>query len=287
VKIGAFASFMTPVATPDRIQQLARDVENAGLDSLWIGEHVILFDQMEFPYPGSPDGKLPIPAGFGIPDQAATIAWMGAVTSKIRFGTGISLISQRGTIYTAKEFATLDWLTGGRIDLGVGVGWCKEEVEASGFDWNTRGKRTDESLDLMIRLWTEDSVTFNGDFHQVRGGRMHPHPVQKPHIPLIIGGFSDAAFTRTARIGQGWLGFGLNPEMTTMMLARLDQALATAGRNRDDIEIVMMPGVDGLESAKRFADLGVDRLVPLIPLEAVNAPAERMSYLESLARAFH
>jgi alkanesulfonate monooxygenase SsuD/methylene tetrahydromethanopterin reductase-like flavin-dependent oxidoreductase (luciferase family) len=116
---------------------------------------------------------------------------------------------------------------------------------------------------------------------------MHPHPVQKPHIPLIIGGFSDAAFARTARIGQGWLGFGLNPELTTMMLARLDQALTTAGRSRRDVEIVMMPGVDGVDDAKRFAELGVDRLVPLIPLDAVSAPAERMQYLESLARVFH
>ena len=284
MKIGAFASFMTPVSSPQLMQNLARDLEQAGMDSLWLGEHVVLFDDMEYPYPGSPDGRLPIPAGYGIPDQVATIAWCAAVTRSLRFGTGISLISQRSAVYAAKEFATLDYLTGGRIDLGVGVGWCKEEVEASGFEWSVRGRRTDEAIDLMIKFWTEDEVDFHGEFHTVRKGRMHPHPVQKPHIPLIVGGFSEAALKRTARIGQGWLGFGLTPQITRHMLVGIDKALHAVGRKREDLEIVMMPAVDDEESVRAFVDLGVDRLVPLIGTLDVAAPLERLRHLEKLAR---
>ena len=286
MKIGAVASFVTPLATGEAMLCVARAMDEAGLDSLWLGEHVMLFDEMEFGYPGSPDGKLPIPDGFGIPDQGTAIAWMASATKTLRFGTSISLISQRNPVYTAKEFATLDWLTGGRIDLGVGVGWCKEEVEASGYTWNDRGARTDEALELMTRLWSEPVVHFDGAHFQVRGAKMHPQPGQQPHVPFIIGGYSDAALRRTARYGNGWLGFGLNPEMTAPMLARLDAKLAEAGRSRKDIEIVMMPMADDEKSCEQFAELGVDRLVPMIGTEQVADANERIRQLERLAARF-
>ncbi|MCP5178924.1 MAG: LLM class F420-dependent oxidoreductase [Pseudomonadales bacterium] len=284
MKIGTFLSVMAPMHQPDSLRDLAQVIESAGLESLWLGEHVILFDEMEFPYPGSADGRLPVPEGQGIPDQASLIAWMASATRSLRFGTGISLISQRSAVYTAKEFATLDYLTGGRVDLGVGVGWCKEEVEACGFSWQDRGRRTDEALDLMVRLWTQPVVDFQGEFHTVRGGRMQPGTVQSPHIPLIIGGFSDAALARTARIGQGWLGFGLTPDMTAGMLRRLDRALETAGRTRAEIEIVMMPARDDADSVRAYAELGVDRLLPMFDPTMVSHPAERLRYLETLVR---
>jgi len=284
VKIGAFAAFMTGANSPEALLTLARSLEDAGMESLWLGEHVMLFDEMEFPYPGSADGKLSLPAGSGIPDQATTIAFLASATRRLRFGTGISLISQRNPIYTAKEFATLDWLSGGRVDLGVGVGWCKEEVEACGYSWHDRGRRCDEALELMIKLWTEPVVEFTGKHFQVHGARMQPQPTQRPHIPLVIGGYSRAAMVRTARYGQGWLGFGLDPATTRMMLKSLDGALAEAGRTRSDIEIVMMPGVDDEDSARAFRDLGVDRLVPLITTDAVSAPVARLRHLERLAK---
>ena len=163
----------------------ARRAEGIGLESIWMGEHVVLFDETEFPYPGSRDGKIPVPEGGGMLDTVATFGYLGACTSTIRFGTGITLIPQRNPVYTAKEFATLDWLTGGRIDLGIGVGWCKEEVVACGYTFEDRGKRCDEILEMMQLLWTEPIAEYHGEFHELAPCRMDPKPLQKPHIPTL------------------------------------------------------------------------------------------------------
>ena len=199
MKIGTFASITTPEASPATILDMGRRAEAAGLDSLWMGEHVVLFDEMEFPYPGSPDGRLPIPHGSGLPDTVVTLSYLAGVTEELRLGTGVSLIPQRNPIYTANEFATLDYLTNGRVDLGVGVGWCKEVVLACGYEWETRGERCDEILELMIKLWTEPVTTHHGKHFRVDDCRMDPKPVQKPHVPLIVGGYSPAAIKRYAR----------------------------------------------------------------------------------------
>ena len=132
MKIGTFATFMSPYATPAMIADFGVRAEQAGLDSIWMGEHVLLFDEMENPYPGSRDGRIPVPEGGGMLDTVATFGFLASATSSIRLGTGICLVPQRNPVYTAKEFATLDWLSGGRVDFGIGVGWCKEEVIACG-----------------------------------------------------------------------------------------------------------------------------------------------------------
>ena len=158
MKIGLFATFMSPRADRAMIKDFAIAAEEIGVESIWMGEHVVLFDETENPYPGAADGKLPVPSGGGMLDTVATFGYLAGITEKMRFGTGIALISQRNPIYTAKEFATLDWLTGGRIDFGIGVGWCKEEVLACGYSWADRGARCDEFLDVIKRLWTEPGV---------------------------------------------------------------------------------------------------------------------------------
>jgi alkanesulfonate monooxygenase SsuD/methylene tetrahydromethanopterin reductase-like flavin-dependent oxidoreductase (luciferase family) len=128
MKTGIFLSFMSPIATPEMVASFGKRAEAEGLDSIWLGEHVVLFDEMEFPYPGSPDGRIPVPAGGGLLDTISCFNYLAALTTRIRFGTGIALVPQRNPIYSAKEFATLDWLSNGRFDLGIGVGWCKVTV---------------------------------------------------------------------------------------------------------------------------------------------------------------
>ena len=152
MRFGLFSTFMSPLADRAMIKEFAQNAEAVGIDSLWLGEHVVLFDEMEFPYPGAADGKIPVPRGGGLLDTVATFGFLASITERMRFGSGISLISQRNPLYTAKEFATLDWLTGGRIDFGVGVGWCKEEVIASGHSWEDRGARSNEFLELIKLL---------------------------------------------------------------------------------------------------------------------------------------
>ena len=135
MKIGVFATFMSPLATPRMIRDFGRRAEDIGLESIWMGEHVALFDRNTFGYPGSTDGRIPVPPGGGMLDVVATFGFLAAATNKLRLGTGVALVPQRNPIYTAKEVCTLDWLTGGRIDFGIGVGWNKEEVEACGYRW--------------------------------------------------------------------------------------------------------------------------------------------------------
>ena len=121
---------------------------------------------------------------------------------------------QRNPIYTAKEMCTLDWLTDGRIDFGIGVGWNKEEVEACGYRWEDRGARCDEFLEVMRRLWTEPVVDFSGKWVKFETCRLDPKPIQKPHVPIIVGGYADAAFRRAVRFGAGWYGFNRDPAGT-------------------------------------------------------------------------
>ncbi|MFN3232951.1 MAG: LLM class F420-dependent oxidoreductase [Alphaproteobacteria bacterium] len=268
MKIGVFSTFLSPVSTPETMVNFATKAEAAGIDSIWVGEHVVLFDEMEFPYPGSPDGKIPVPAGGGgLMDSVASFGFMAAHTKSIRFGTGICLIGQRNPIYTAKEFATLDYLTGGRMDFGVGIGWCKEEVIACGYTWEDRGARANEFLELTQKLWTEEVVHYSGEHFDVQGAKLDPKPVQKPHVPIIVGGHSKAGLERAARFGAGWYGFALTPENTADTLAVLDAVLAEAGRARGpDFEIVITPpGRVSEDDVKTYADLGVDRLAIQMP----------------------
>ena len=285
MKIGVFATFMSPHATPGMIADFARRIETVGVESLWMGEHVVLFDEMEFPYPGSRDGRLPVPEGSGMLDTVATFGLLANATETLRLGTGITLVPQRNPIYTAKEFATLDWLSGGRIDFGVGVGWCKEEVLACGYSWEDRGARCDEYLQTMINLWTERVASFDGEHVQLAPCRMDPKPVQSPHVPIIVGGHSRRSLRRAAEFGNGWYGFALNPELTAGILGQLDLALEKQGRSREDFEIVITPISATAEDVNAYAELGVDRLVVQLGSQKPERVDKRIGELEALVNA--
>lgn len=284
MKIGVFATFMSPIATPEMIAGFARRAEDAGLDSLWMGEHVVLFDEMEFPYPGSRDGRIPVPEHGGMLDTVATFGYVANATSRIRLGTGVCLIAQRNPIYTAKEFATLDWLSSGRMDFGVGVGWCKEEVLACGYQWENRGDRADEFLALTRSLWTQPVTNYQGKHFKVAGARLDPKPVQQPHIPIIVGGHSKHGLRRAAEFGSGWYGFALDPKQTGAILQQLDAALAAVGRSREGFEIVITPTHMDEETLDAYAALGVDRLVLQLGSQRPHKLEQRLPELEAWVR---
>lgn len=286
MKIGTFSTFMSPICTPEVIGDIGRRAEEIGLDSIWMGEHVVLFDKTETPYPGAADGKLPVPEGGGMLDTVATFGYLAACTKTLRFGTGITLLPQRNPVYTAKEFATLDWLTGGRIDFGIGVGWCKEEVEACGYDFSTRGRRCDEILEMMQQLWTEPLAEFHGEFYDLEPCRMDPKPLQKPHIPIIVGGHSPAGFERAAKYGAGWYGFQLDLENTASIITALDAALAEEGRSRDDFELIITPPYRvSVDMVKGYADLGVDRLIVHLGSQKQERVDARMKEMELMVES--
>ena len=286
MKIGTFSTFMSPICTPQMIGDFAQSAESIGLDSLWMGEHVILFDKTESPYPGSASGKLPVPEGGGMLDTVATFGYLAACTKTLRFGTGITLLPQRNPIYTAKEFTTLDWLTQGRIDFGIGVGWCKEEVVACGYNFHDRGKRCDEMLQMMKQLWTEPVTEFHGEYYDLAPCRMDPKPVQKPHVPIIVGGHSSAGFRRAAKYGNGWYGFQMNLEATAQVILKLDAALAKEARNRDDFQLVITPPYQvTADMVKGYEDLGVDQLIIHLGSQKAERISARLVELETLIEA--
>ena len=289
MKIGVFATFMSPLATPRMIRDFGRRSEDIGLDSIWMGEHVALFDKNTFGYPSSKDGRIPVPDGGGMLDVTATFGFLAGVTSTIRFGTGVALVPQRNPIYTAKEVCTLDWLTDGRIDFGIGVGWNKEEVEACGYRWEDRGARCDEFLDVMQRLWTQPVVDYTGKWVKFETMRMDPKPIQRPHVPIIVGGYADAALRRAVRFGAGWYGFNRDPAGIKDMLARIDTAFANAGRTRDgNFEIIVTPPMSmSIDAMREYADFGVHRLVVNLGSQRPERIAQRMTEIETLVKLQH
>ncbi len=286
MKIGVFSTFMSPLATPRMIRDFGRQAEEMGLDSIWMGEHVVLFDKNTFRYPSSKDGRIPVPEGGGMLDVTATFGFLAAATTKLRLGTGVALVPQRNPIYTAKEMCTLDWLTDGRIDFGIGVGWNKEEVEACGYTWEDRGARCDEFLEVMRRLWTEPVVDFNGNWIQFETCRLDPKPIQKPHVPIIVGGYAPPAFRRAVQFGAGWYGFNLDPAAAKGMLQRLDAAFAKAGRTRGkDFEIIITPPVAmPIDAMQGYAELGVDRVIVNLGSQRPERVDRRMAEIETLVK---
>jgi probable F420-dependent oxidoreductase len=265
MQIGLFTPLRSPVATGEFLIELGRQCEERGVASLWLGEHVVTFPNYESKYPGSPDGVFRFPERSGLMDMVASIGFLAACTSTVRLGTGICILPQNNPVYVAKEYATLDFLSNGRLDFGVGVGWSWEEFEACGAPWERRGARCDEYLEVITTLWCDDVSSFEGEFYQLKPCHLYPKPAQKPMVPITVGGHSAAALRRTARFGHGWYGINLDPAGTAEILTELDRQLEQAGRSRSELKIVMGATSDHIkpELVDQYAEAGVTEL--LIP----------------------
>jgi probable F420-dependent oxidoreductase len=191
-----------------------------------------------------------------------------AVTKTIKLATGICLVIERDPIVTAKEVASLDVLSNGRVLFGVGVGWLEDEFEAVGMPFRDRAARTREAIRVMKRLWSEDTPAFEGKFHRFPALGFSPKPVQRPHPPIVVGGESAAALKRAAEVGDGWIGVAHTPDSVRPVLAALREHAARAGRAFDGFEITAAPA-PGLrvdrDTVRAFADAGVHRLIVFSP----------------------
>ena len=265
MKIGLFPPMANPFATPEYLEALGRAAEERGFASLWAAEHVVLFDAYTSRYPYAEDGRIPAGGESGFLDPFPALAFLASHTREIRLGTGICLVPQRNPVYTAKEAATLDWLSRGRLDLGIGVGWLAEEFAALGVPFERRGARCREYIEVMQRLWCDAVSQHRGEFYALPECRQYPKPVQSPHPPIHFGGESDAALRRVADLGQGWYGFNIDPEETAKRLAVLDDMLRERGRSRDEVEISVSPYMrpTDLDTLKRYRDAGVDQVIVL------------------------
>ncbi len=265
-----------PFATPEYLAAVAREAEARGVHGIWVGEHVVTFEQYASSYPYAESGKIPMPPGTGLLEPFTTLAFLAAVTTTVRLGTAMCLLPQRNPVYSAKEVATVDWLSGGRVDLGVGVGWLREEFEALEVPWERRGARTDEYLEVLHALWCDDPSSFSGSYYTLPPCNLHPKPVQDPHPPIHIGGESDAALRRTARAGQGWHTFNRAPADVPDALARLEAVLAEEGRSREEITVTVCPYFQPLDAAitEQYAEAGADVVSAfLFAMSADDVPA--------------
>jgi probable F420-dependent oxidoreductase len=259
MKVGLYGINLGPCARPETAGRVARAAEAAGLDSLWTGEHVVL------PDPQTPPS--PVPPDFPMLDPAVALTWAAAHTEGVLLATGIVILPQRNPLVLAKEMASLDVLSGGRLVLGVGVGYLRPEFEALGAPFDERAERMDEYLDAIVALWTLERPRYQGRHVRFAGIDARPRPVQRPHPPIVMGGQSAPAFRRAVRRAAGWYGFALDPEATTRCIGGLERAAREVERpdGLGPLEISVTPpaGIPDRDAVRRYADLGVHRLVLL------------------------
>jgi probable F420-dependent oxidoreductase len=266
MRIDLWVPTANPFSTPEVLAAIGAEAEARGVGCIWVGEHVVMFDEYESSYPYAEDGKMPTGPETGLLEPLNTLSFLAAHTSTVRLGTAMVLLPQRNPVYTAKEVTTLDWLSNGRVDFGIGVGWQEEEFEALNVSWPRRGARTDEYLKVLHTLWCDETSSFEGEFYSLKPCAQFPKPIQQPQPPIHIGGESDAALRRTARAAQGWHTFNRKPEELATPLARLDELLSAEGRKRSEVRITVCPYFQPLDAdiAEQYAQAGADAVSALI-----------------------
>src|SRR3954449_11607157 len=192
------------------IDAVARSAEEAGFATLRSGEHVVMVDRSASRYPYTDDGLIAVPAEADWLDPMIGLSFVAAATSTIRIATGVLLLPEHNPVLVAKQAATLDTLSGGRLTLGIGIGWSREEFDALGVPFERRAARTAEYVAAMGTLWRDDVASFDGEFVNFESVRVNPKPVHNRRIPIVLGGNSDAALRRVAAWGDGWYGFNLD-----------------------------------------------------------------------------
>lgn len=248
---------------PARAVELVQAAEETGFESAWTVEHVVIPKGYQSAYPYATDGRLPGGEGdFVLPDPQIWMAYVAARTTRIKLATGILILPQHNPVICAKQVATLDYMSGGRVLLGIGVGWLKEEFEALGVPFADRGARTEEYMHALRALWSMDVPTYEGKFVSFRNAYMRPKPTNGT-VPIIIGGHSKAAARRAGRMADGFFpARGASEEL----LALVRDSATEAGRDPKDVEITAsMP--EDLADLPALAARGVSRV--LVPVTGV------------------
>lgn len=251
-------------SSPEGAVALAQLGETLGVESLWVVEHVVVPSGYESRYPYDPSGKMAGGAEtFDLPDPLVWLAFVAAHTTRIKLGTGILIVPQRNAVVLAKEIATIDHLSGGRMLLGVGVGWLEEEFDALGVPFTDRGARLDDHLAAMRALWTQDKATYHGRFVHFTDCISRPRPAQGT-VPIHVGGHTPAAARRAGRLGEGFFPGNADPAEIASLLAIVRSSAEEAGRDPDAVEVSAMVGGKGdslLRRVEALAGVGVRRVI--------------------------
>jgi probable F420-dependent oxidoreductase len=267
---------------PGDLGAVAVRAEELGFESLWTGEHVLTPVRLGDGYPG-PTGKPPFSPDSRFLEPFAALTYLSAVTSRVRLGTGVIILPLHSPAAIARAIVTVDVLSGGRLTLGVGVGWMREEFEAVGQDFTNRGRRTDEMINLLDTVFAEHRPSFDGEFYHLPEVGFEPKPVQRPRPPLLIGGTGPAALRRAARSGDGWIGGNQAPPRIAETVAEIRDLRVENGSDGRPFEVTVILGWGQQYEAdlvQDYAAAGVDRLM----VTPWARSSEAMSAIEQFAR---
>jgi probable F420-dependent oxidoreductase len=235
----------------------SQEAEAAGFESIWLPEHLVFPVEMSgSPYTGHPEP--PIPPSMPAYDVWVSLGMIAQATSTLRLGTDVYNIGLRHPFVTARAVTTLDVLSGGRVELGIGASWLKEEWDATGLDFHTRGRRVDETIDVCRQLWTEDVIEHHGEFFDFQPVMFNPKPIQQP-IPIVVGGDSPAAKRRAALRGEGWIPMNTSIDDLRAAVDEVNKMRADAGRP-GTVEVTLGGNIQSADDVKRYEDAGADRV---------------------------
>jgi probable F420-dependent oxidoreductase len=279
MRIGLHALGIGTGARPEIIRAVAAAAEAAGFATLWAGEHVVMMDEPQSRYPYSADGRISVPAHTDWLDPLLALTYAAAATSQIGLATGVLLLPEHNPVLAAKQIATLDVLSGGRLTLGVGVGWSADEFAALGVPFARRGARTAEYLTALRTLWSQDVATFHGEFVSFDAVRVYPKPVRGGRIPVVAGGNSDAALRRVAALADGWYGFNLTVTEAVERAGVLAAYCRERGRSLSQLTVAVAVTDAGPAAVPLLERAGVTQIVLL------GAPPESPRDCEAWVRA--
>jgi len=285
MKFGIMFANTGQFAHAQHAMELAQAAEDVGIESLWTVEHVVVPERYRSVYPYNRRGKLPGDFSADVPDPIVWMSYIAAVTRRIRLATGILILPQRHPLYVAKEFATLDQMSGGRALMGVGIGWLEEEFDALGLPFSHRVARTEESIQALRTLWQDHSASFTGSEFAFSDVLSFPKPLQSGGVPIIVGGHVPAAARRAARLGDGF--FPGRIERLDELLAALRDECQRIGRDPASVEITTGTPDLTLDNIRAMQDKGISRLVLPPPGQDASDIRHGLEHLaETLLRHF-
>lgn len=265
MKVGVLP-LSTRTADPAWVADFASAVEGTAAESVWMFEHVALPSQYRSVYPFSPDGKMAGPPDADLPDPLQWLQHLAALTGRVRLATGLMILPLHNPLILAKRFATLDRLSGGRAIAGFGIGWLAEEYDALGIPFSERGRRADESLQVLRAAWAPGSASFAGRYHAFRDMHVNPKPAGPAGVPIVLGGGSRAAMRRAARWADGVFLLGQDLRHIRRLLDTLYEEADAIGRPRDQFEVTVDAPSDR-EDRRALRAWGVDRVVVAAPAD--------------------
>jgi probable F420-dependent oxidoreductase len=249
MRIGFALGNIGPIATSENIVKIAHRAEILDYDSLWSVERLLWPVKPQSPYPVTSDGSLPHEYKHVL-DPVDSLTFIAAHTKKIKLGTSVLDTPYYNPVMLARRLTTVDQLSGGRLRLGLGLGWSKDEYDASGAEMKNRGARADEFIQVLKAIWTTDPAEFQGKFYTLPKSHIQPKPVQKPHPPIYLAAFVPAALNRIARLADGWNPVAMPAQMMEQSFASVKEMARAAGRDPSKLELVVRANVEVTEKPR-------------------------------------